>query len=141
MLVRVLSTQVGHSTGLSWVQVEFEPLVTGAEVIDLETPLAFGPIVADFSVGRVRGTIVLSKRKTCDGLRSKACDRAQGDPSTKCEMRDNHCYKTQESDIGPSQSNNVGRKGEKMATHVGTLSELMPSRPPEVASGHWIMMV
>lgn len=48
MLVRKLSAEIGNATGLGWVEVELEPLMAGAEVIDLKAPVAFVTFVTEF---------------------------------------------------------------------------------------------
>ena len=47
--VRILAREVGDGAGLGGVQVELEPLVTLAEVVDLEAPAALGSLVAEFA--------------------------------------------------------------------------------------------
>lgn len=46
MLVRELSAEIGDAAGLGWVEVELEPLMAGAEVINLKAPVAFVTFVA-----------------------------------------------------------------------------------------------
>lgn len=50
MLVGELSAEVGDTARLGWVEVELEPLMTGAEVVDLEAPVALVAFVAEFTV-------------------------------------------------------------------------------------------
>lgn len=49
--VRVLAGKVGDGAGLRWVEVEFEPLMTLAVVVDLEAPAALRAFVAKFAGG------------------------------------------------------------------------------------------
>ena len=49
MLVRELSAQIGNAAGLGRVEVELEPLMAGAEVVNLETPVAFIAFVAELT--------------------------------------------------------------------------------------------
>ena len=49
MLVGELTREGGYDAGLGGVEVEFEPLVAEAVVVDLETPFALAVFVAEFS--------------------------------------------------------------------------------------------
>ena len=46
MLIGKLPAEVGYASRLRWVEVELEPLMTGAEVVDLKAPMAFVAFVA-----------------------------------------------------------------------------------------------
>ena len=50
MLVRKLSAEIGNTAWLGWVEVKLEPLMAGAEVIDLKAPVAFVAFVAEFPI-------------------------------------------------------------------------------------------
>lgn len=46
MLVRVLTTKFGDATGMVWVEVELEPLVAEAIVVNLKSPFDLLLLVA-----------------------------------------------------------------------------------------------
>ena len=49
MLVWELTTQVGDSTALRGIEVEFEPLMTETIVVDLETPFHLTLFVSELA--------------------------------------------------------------------------------------------
>ena len=48
MLVGELPAEIGDAARLGWVEVELEPLMAGAEVVDLEAPMAFVAFISEF---------------------------------------------------------------------------------------------
>ena len=61
MLVGKLSAEIGHATRLGWIEVQLEPLVTGAEVVNLEAPMTLTTFVSELTGSQSEpGTVCLS---------------------------------------------------------------------------------
>ena len=53
VLVGILTTEIGHATGLGRVKVKLKPLVAGTKVVDLETPSTIIAFIAEFAFSSV----------------------------------------------------------------------------------------
>lgn len=60
MLVGELSAEIGHAAGLGWIEVQLEPLVARAEVVNLEAPMALTAFVSELTGSLSEPTVCLA---------------------------------------------------------------------------------